>query len=115
MDEVIGLFPTPLLRVTHAFDDALVRGLVDHFSNATTSRNNSSANLTHTAMLRPGDSPLLVQAAQIITPKLADFGALLFGERIGWSIKEMWVNVLDTGGCRRCTTTPTASFPASHI
>ncbi len=27
MDEVIGFFPTPLLRVTRAFDDALVRGL----------------------------------------------------------------------------------------
>ena len=22
----------------------------------------------------------------------------LFGERLGWSLKEMWVNVLDTGG-----------------
>ncbi len=49
-------------------------------------------------MLRPSDSPLLVQAAQIITPKLSEFGALLFGERMGWSLKEMWVNVLDTGG-----------------
>jgi uncharacterized protein (TIGR02466 family) len=49
-------------------------------------------------MLQPGDSPLLGLAAQAITPKLVDFGALLFGERIGWSIKEMWVNVLETGG-----------------
>jgi hypothetical protein len=98
MDEVIGLFPTPLLRVTHAFDDALVGGLVEHFIASSRNRNNSSAGLTHTAMLRPSDSPLLVQAAQIITPKLSEFGALLFGERMGWSIKEMWVNVLDTGG-----------------
>ena len=22
----------------------------------------------------------------------------MFGERLGWSLKEMWVNVLDTGG-----------------
>ena len=29
---------------------------------------------------------------------MIDFGAQLLGERIGWSIKEMWVNVLDTGG-----------------
>jgi uncharacterized protein (TIGR02466 family) len=60
--------------------------------------NNSSINLSHTAMLRPGDSPLLVEAARFIAPKLTDFGALLFGERLGWSLKEMWVNVLDTGG-----------------
>jgi uncharacterized protein (TIGR02466 family) len=49
-------------------------------------------------MLHPSDSPLLVDAAKLITPVLADFGALLFGERLGWSLKEMWVNVLDTGG-----------------
>jgi hypothetical protein len=49
-------------------------------------------------MLQPTDSPLLVECATLITPKLVDFGALLFAERIGWSIKEMWVNVLNTGG-----------------
>jgi uncharacterized protein (TIGR02466 family) len=52
----------------------------------------------HTAMLRPSDSPLLVTAATAITPLLAEFGALMFGERLGWSLKEMWVNLLDTGG-----------------
>ena len=49
-------------------------------------------------MLRPGDSPLLVEAATLITPKIVDMGALMFGERLDWAIKEMWVNVLDTGG-----------------
>jgi uncharacterized protein (TIGR02466 family) len=29
---------------------------------------------------------------------LSEFGALMFGERLGWSPKEMWVNVLDKGG-----------------
>src|SRR5690242_1940161 len=43
-------------------------------------------------------SPLFVEAAQLITPKLVDYGSHLFGERMGWSIKEVWVNVLDTGG-----------------
>jgi uncharacterized protein (TIGR02466 family) len=49
-------------------------------------------------MLQPSDSPLLVQAAALITPKIAEFGRHLFGEALGWAIKEMWVNVLDTGG-----------------
>ena len=60
--------------------------------------NNSSPNLSHTALLKPGDTPLLVDAAALLTPLLPEFGALLFGERLGWSLKEMWVNVLDTGG-----------------
>jgi hypothetical protein len=98
MQEVIGLFPTPFMRVPGALESGLVTGLVEHFSAVADQANNSSANLVHTAMLRPGDSPLLVEAAALITPLLADFGALLFGERLGWSLKEMWVNVLDTGG-----------------
>jgi hypothetical protein len=98
MDEVHGLFPIPLQRSTRLLDDALVAGLVTHFSAQAGLPNNSSQNLAHTSMLQPGDSPLLVQAAALITPKLSDFGSLLFGERLGWSIKEMWVNVLDTGG-----------------
>ena len=98
MDEIIGLFATPFLRVPQALEQGLVNGLVEHFSSLAQRDNNASSNLSHTAMLRPGDSPLLVETATRVTPKLVDFGALLFGERIGWSVKEMWVNVLDTGG-----------------
>ncbi len=98
MDEIIGLFPTPLLRVPQALEQRLVHGLVEHFSSLARNDNSSSQNLSHTELLRPGDSPLLVEVANRVTPKLVDFGALLFGERIGWSVKEMWVNVLGTGG-----------------
>lgn len=98
MDEVIGIFPTPLLRVPGAIDAALVSGLVAHFSTRATTANNGSVNLSHTEMLQPGDSPLLVEVAGRVTPKLADFGALMMGERLGWSVKEMWVNLLETGG-----------------
>lgn len=98
MDEVIGLFPTPFLRVKGALGPALVAGLVEHFVGHAVHENNSSGGLSHTEMLRPGDSPLFIEAATRITPKLAEFGELMFGERLGWSLKEMWVNVLDTGG-----------------
>lgn len=98
MDQIIGLFPIPFMRVPQALGRRLVGGLVEHFSTLAVRENNSSTSLSHTEMLRPGDSPLFVEAAALIAPKLADFGALLFGERLGWSIKEMWVNVLDTGG-----------------
>ncbi len=97
-DEVVGLFAIPLLRAPAVLPRALVNALVTHFSAAAVRDNNASAQLSHTAMLRPGDSPLLVEAAARITPKLAEFGALLFGEALGWGLKEMWVNVLDIGG-----------------
>ena len=98
MPEIIGLFPTPFMRVPGALNGDLVSGLVEHFSTLARQENNSSVHLSHTAMLHPSDSPLLVETATRVTPLLAEFGALLFGERLGWSLKEMWVNVLDTGG-----------------
>jgi len=98
MQEVIGLFPIPFMRVPDPLGRTLVDGLVEHFGAVADRANNSSANLVHTAMLRPSDSPLLIEAAALIAPLLADFGALMFGERLGWSVKEMWVNVMETGG-----------------
>ena len=98
MQEVIGLFPTPFMRLPATLAPDLVRGLVAHFSAVADQGNKSSPNLSHTEVLKPSDSPLLVKAAEIITPRLSEFGELLFGERLGWSLKEMWVNVLDTGG-----------------
>ncbi len=98
MDEVIGLFPTPLMRVPALLPRPLVDALVAHFGALARRHNNASDRLSHTEMLRPGDSPLLVEVAALLTSKLSEFGALLFGERMGWSLKEMWVNVLETGG-----------------
>lgn len=98
MHEVIGLFPTPFMRAPSVLGSELVNGLIKHFSSVVDQPNNSSTNLAHTAMLRPSDSPLLVETASLVTPLLGEFGALMFGERLGWSLKEMWVNVLDTGG-----------------
>jgi hypothetical protein len=86
------------MRVPALLGRDLVAGLTAYFSALAAQENNSSASLVHTALLRPGDSPLLIEAAERITPRLTDFGALLFGERLGWSLKEMWVNVMETGG-----------------
>jgi hypothetical protein len=98
MNEVYRLFPTPFMRARGALGSALVAGLVEHFVGRATRDNSSSSNLAHTEMLKPSESPLLVDAARLITPLLGEFGVHLFGERLGWSLKEMWVNVLDHGG-----------------
>ena len=98
MHEITGLFPTPFMRATNVLPNVLIAGLIDHFAKSVDLANSSSPNLSHTALLKPSDSPLLVDVAALLTPLLPEFGALLFGERLGWSLKEMWVNVLDNGG-----------------
>ena len=85
MDEVFGLFPTPFLRAPGTLGARLVDGLVRHFSALAQEANKAPDDLSHTAMLRPGGSPLLVEAATLITPKIVDMGALMFGLLIGLS------------------------------
>jgi uncharacterized protein (TIGR02466 family) len=97
-DEIIPLFPTPVYRAHGVLERPLVDALVAHFVALATATNKSSGNLAHTRMLQPGESPLFVEAAARITPRLAAFGVQLFGEQLAWMMKEMWVNVLDTGG-----------------
>jgi len=48
--------------------------------------------------LQPDADPLLADVTRHLAPKLADFGTLLFGEALAWSVKELWVNVLEHGG-----------------
>jgi hypothetical protein len=98
MNEVYGLFPIPFMRARATLHPELVARLAEHFTTLAKQSNNSSTNLAHTEMLRPTDSPLLAKAAELIMPKLVDYGALLFGEQLRWHLKEMWVNVLDKGG-----------------
>jgi uncharacterized protein (TIGR02466 family) len=98
LDEIFGLFPIPFLRARGTLPPALVQRLAEHFGARATRDNSSSQNLAHTAMLKPSDSPLLGDAAALIQPKLVEFGRHLFGERLAWGLKEMWVNVLDSGG-----------------
>jgi hypothetical protein len=98
MDEIFGIFPIPIMRAPGTVPKPLVDGLVAHFSTMAVQDNNSSFNLTHTKMLTPAESPLLVEVAGLVTPKLIEFGLHLFGERMAWALKEMWVNVMDYGG-----------------
>ena len=97
-DEIFGLFPIPFMRARAVLPGAMVAGLIEHFTARATRDNNSSTRLSHTEMLRPSDNPLFAEAAALIGPKLVDFGAQLFGDRLQWLLKEMWVNVLDKGG-----------------
>ncbi len=98
MQEVLGLFAIPWMRVPGLLDPDAVESLAAHFGAQADRENNASKNLSHTALLKPGDNPLLLPLVQKLTPKLAEFGELLLGERLGWSVKELWFNVLDEGG-----------------
>ena len=95
---VVSLFPTPLMRIERLLDDALIAQLMNEVVASNTIANAKSDALSHTEIMSPRARKSFVRAGKLIQPKLAEFGALLFGEDLDWSIKEIWVNVLETGG-----------------
>jgi uncharacterized protein (TIGR02466 family) len=96
--DVLRLFPTPLMRAKQTLESQLVIDLVEHMVERATRGNVSSKSLAHTELLKPAENLLLEQVGAQVMPHLVDFGVCLFGERLPWSIKEMWVNVLEHGG-----------------
>ena len=66
--EITGLFPIPFMRARRVLGSTLVAGLIEHFSRTVDRTNSSSPNLSHTALLTPADSPLLIEAAAALSP-----------------------------------------------
>ena len=76
----------------------LLAQLRQRFAPQAETANNRSAGLSHTTILQPQDDALLAGLIAHITPQFESFGELLFGERLVWTVKEAWLNRLETGG-----------------
>src|SRR5215813_3950887 len=98
MNQVVGLFPTPVMRVEKLLSDELIAELTGEVVGAGKIANAKSDQLSHTEIMSPEVRASFVRASELIQPKLVEFGALLFGEELEWLIKEIWVNLLETGG-----------------
>jgi uncharacterized protein (TIGR02466 family) len=98
MAQVFELFPTPVMRVERVIDAAMVAALRAQLGGDTALPNARSEALSHSRLLSPEDAPLLLDVARRLDAPLREFGALLFGEALPWRIKEMWLNVMHTGG-----------------
>lgn len=98
MNQIVGLFPTPLMRRERLLPEALLEALLAQYGKRASQVNAQSDRLSHTEILRPDATEELRQVGQLVLPRLVEFGAMLFGEPLEWSIKELWINVLQTGG-----------------
>ncbi len=97
--DVVGLFPTPIAHVAAALPPELVDALVAQGRRDANETNVHSPKLSHTKSADAATGgEAMRRAASAVAPHVAAFGELLFGERLDWSIKEMWINVLETGG-----------------
>src|SRR3981189_1542205 len=98
MDQVEALFPIPLLRSPGLLSPALNEAAVAAIRNARIEKNLRSDQLFHTEIANPLDNKLFQQMAELAGPKLVAFGLPMFAARRRWTVKEMWTNMLETGG-----------------
>jgi uncharacterized protein (TIGR02466 family) len=98
MDHVEALFPIPLMRSPGLLGPELKDAAVAAIRNARVESNLRSGQLFHTEVADPREDKLFREIAELAAPKLVDFGELLFGEKLRWTVKEMWTNMLETGG-----------------
>jgi uncharacterized protein (TIGR02466 family) len=98
MDQIEPLFPIPLMRSPGLLSPDLKDAAVAAIRNSRIENNLRSGQLFHTEVADPSRSDLFRTIAELAGPKLVDFGELLFGEKLRWMVKEMWTNMLETGG-----------------
>jgi uncharacterized protein (TIGR02466 family) len=98
MDQIEPLFPIPLMRSPGLLGPELKDAAVAAIRSSKIENNLRSGQLFHTEVADPRNNNLFQTIAELAGPKLVDFGELLFGEKLRWTVKEMWTNMLETGG-----------------
>lgn len=98
MDQIEALFPIPMMRSPGLLSPELNEAAVASIRSARIETNLRSDALFHTEVANPLENNLFQAIAELAVPKLVDFGVLLFGEKLRWTVKEMWTNMLEKGG-----------------
>jgi uncharacterized protein (TIGR02466 family) len=96
--EIKGLFPTPFMRVGGLLSSDLIQECIKHICAADTEANFKSALLRHSGIVEPEQTSPYREVTEKVNPYLVQFGTLLFGEELEWSVKEIWTNLLQPGG-----------------
>jgi uncharacterized protein (TIGR02466 family) len=97
-DQIELLFPIPLMRSPNVLGPELRDAAIAAIRADKVETNLRSDQLFHTTISNPLHSNLFQEIATATVPKLVDFGYMLFGERLNWTVKEMWTNLLEPGG-----------------
>lgn len=86
------------MRVSGLLPPFAVADLLAQTEADLTETNAKSSLLSHSTVLDPQSSEQFRGVSETAMPRIVDFGSLLFGENLDWSIKEMWLNRLEHGG-----------------
>jgi uncharacterized protein (TIGR02466 family) len=98
MTKVIGLFPTPLMKIDGFLEGDLLDAFASRAHALTRNSNSATDLLTHTEMIKPDADAACARLASLVQEPMQHFGELLFAEKLNWQVKEMWLNVIEKGG-----------------
>jgi uncharacterized protein (TIGR02466 family) len=93
-----SLFPTPCAQIEGLLEPHLVEALRERALQSQRQENSAGNSLSHTEVIDPSGDSLFTDIAALAVPEITRFGEVLFGERLNWLVKEMWLNVLEHGG-----------------
>lgn len=100
MQDIIPIFPIPVMHVKGLIPEPRCRQLLSRLEERDWEKNAHNSRLGHTTIAAHEGEALSNELDAHIQPKLAELGLALFGEVLTWSIKESWMNVLETGGAQ---------------
>lgn len=98
MAQLIGLFPTPLLKLEGFLDAQTIAVLHERAGQMVDRQNSATELLSHTELVDPRDDSFWRALTEQVRPELVRFGEILFAKPLDWTVKEIWMNVLDPGG-----------------
>lgn len=93
-----NLFPVPVMRIEGFLDNNTLKDLLSTMDTAPQQTNAQTDLLSHTQVIDPKNNASYQTIGEMAADSIRDFGFLLFGENLNWTIKEMWMNRLSPGG-----------------
>lgn len=100
-DEMLGIFPTPLMIARQVVPAELTAALVAQFTESQTGANVRTALLAHTPSGDPRSHANFKAAVGHVAPRVRAYGEALMGESLSWAVKEIWINRMETGGAQK--------------
>lgn len=101
MDEILGIFPTPILIGRSVIPPELVAALIAQFDEAATGPNVRTTLLSHTPVENPRANAAYSAVMKHVLPRLRTYGKTLMGEALSWAVKEIWINRMEEDGAQK--------------
>ena len=98
MRTMIDLFPVPFMICRELLEPELVERLRTRALETQRQDNVRTDLLSHTEMVDPRQAGIFADVVGAVLPEVHGYGEQLLGDDFDWTVKEMWMNVLEPGG-----------------